>query len=174
MFSSPLTLPLHTQGDITDISIDPDNKYVASGSNDNVIRVWSLQDFSPLAVLLGHTDPVTSLTFSPAPFPDDRLLLSVSCDGTARLWSVNEMERQLLDPSLPPSETAVRVFRSSSRSKQIMCASFDATGYTLLKFFYFLSWRFFATRGGILIIFAFTKGAALLRAIAIIQLRCGR
>jgi PH-interacting protein len=82
------------QGDITDISIDPENKYIASGSNDNIVRVWSLRDFSPIAVLAGHTNAVTAVAFSPSPFPKTRVLLSTSLDGSARLWWVDEMAQQ--------------------------------------------------------------------------------
>lgn len=83
------------QGDITDISIDPENKYIASGSNDNIVRVWSLRDFSPIAVLSGHTNAVTAVAFSPSPFPKTRVLLSTSLDGSARLWWVDEMAQHM-------------------------------------------------------------------------------
>lgn len=87
------------QGDITDVSIDPENKYIASGSNDNLIRVWSLRDFSPVAVLIGHTNAVTAVAFSPSPFPKNRVLLSTSLDGSARLWWVDEMvQRKVQSP----------------------------------------------------------------------------
>jgi WD40 repeat protein len=90
-----LTGAIGVQGDITDISIDPENKYIASGSNDNIVRVWSLRDFSPIAVLSGHTNAVTAVAFSPSPFPKTRVLLSTSLDGSARLWWVDEMAQQM-------------------------------------------------------------------------------
>jgi len=79
--------------DITDLAINDNNTLLASGSNDNIVRVWSIErQFHPIAVLMGHTNAITSLSFCPNPkYP---LLLSTSEDGTIRLWDVSDFSKE--------------------------------------------------------------------------------
>ena len=55
----------------------------AGGNRDDfAIRIWDVASGQPLGILGGHTDWVDELAFS----PDGQLLVSVSDDGTARIW----------------------------------------------------------------------------------------
>jgi WD40 repeat protein/tRNA A-37 threonylcarbamoyl transferase component Bud32 len=64
---------------------------LASGSDDATVRLWDLRaaltggDEIELAVLRGHRDHVSAVTFS----PDGRTLASASIDGTVRIWDVS-------------------------------------------------------------------------------------
>ena len=63
-----------------------DNKYLASASYDNTVRIFNIQDGSH-RILKGHTDSVFDLAIYS---PD--VLVSVSWDKTARFWSIKDGE----------------------------------------------------------------------------------
>lgn len=74
---------------IESLAFAPDGKTLASGSDDNTVRLWD-SDGRPTAVLQGHEGRVASLAFS----PDNKNLASASFDGTIRVWEVAN-ERKL-------------------------------------------------------------------------------
>ena len=66
------------------LSFSPDGKMLASGSEDNTIKLWST-DGRLLHTLIGHQGPVSSVSFS----PNGRTLASGSYDNTIKLWSTD-------------------------------------------------------------------------------------
>ena len=74
------------------IAFSPDEKFLASGSNDGTIKIWQLDaqlgkaSAVLLRTLVGHTNEVLSIAFS----PNSQLLASGSADRTMKLWQVND------------------------------------------------------------------------------------
>jgi WD40 repeat protein/uncharacterized caspase-like protein len=87
------------------VAFSPDNRWLASGAKDNVIKIWDLANGNVLRTLYGHTSNVNALAVS----PDGKLIASGSGDinderdlgtftqggvvggsedNTVRLWSV--------------------------------------------------------------------------------------
>ena len=62
----------------------PDGSRVASGSDDNTVRVWEVQTGQCQHTLEGHSSSVLSVAFS----PDGSRVASGSDDNTVRVWDV--------------------------------------------------------------------------------------
>lgn len=103
-------------GDITDLAISPDNKFLASASNtDNLVRIWDFVTLKPITVLQGLVDAV-NLKFSNSP---SSFLLSFDIAGTIRLWRCSEFNEET--PPKPiiiptPTESGKMTILSSSFS----------------------------------------------------------
>jgi WD40 repeat protein len=65
------------------ITASPDERYLASGSYDQTIRIWDTTTWSCLKILKGHGGGIKCLTFS----GDGSLLISAASDNTTRVWS---------------------------------------------------------------------------------------
>lgn len=61
----------------------PDGKYIASGGDEQVIRVWDVTTGDTSLLYRGHTDRIWQLAWS----PDGKKIASSSGDGTVRIWS---------------------------------------------------------------------------------------
>ena len=64
------------------ITISSDGKLLASGSEDQKVRLWKLSNRKLLDTLSGHVSEVTAVAFS----WDDQNLASCSRDGEVRIW----------------------------------------------------------------------------------------
>ncbi|MCA1696575.1 MAG: hypothetical protein LC749_18665, partial [Actinobacteria bacterium] len=78
----------HTDSVIA-VVFSPDGRTLASGSDDQTVRLWNVTDPAhpiPLGQpLTGHTSSIFAVVFS----PDGRTLASGSDDQTIRLWGMN-------------------------------------------------------------------------------------
>ncbi len=70
--------------DLFGAALSPDDRLLAVGDSDGVIRVWSFPSGQLVMTLRQHKARVYDLRFS----PDNRLLASASADGSVGLWDV--------------------------------------------------------------------------------------
>lgn len=73
------------EGRVRCVAWSPDGRFIASGSDDRTVRVWSADTFEEVAVVGVHQDKVSSVAWS----RDSTRLLTASFDGTARIWSAD-------------------------------------------------------------------------------------
>ena len=81
------TLEGHSQ-DVTSVTFSPDGTLLATGSDDDTVKLWDMETKTNILTLEGHRGDVTSVSFS----PDGKLLASGSDDDTVRLWDVDTNE----------------------------------------------------------------------------------
>ena len=70
------------------VSFSPDGTRIASGGEDETIRLWDASTGEELHTLKGHTGAVWSVSFS----PDGTRIVSGSGDKTIRLWDASTGE----------------------------------------------------------------------------------
>ena len=71
-------------GSVERVSFSPDGKTLASGGQDNTLRLWDVETRAEIGTLEGHTGGPDTIFFS----PDGRTLASRDDDQTLRLWDV--------------------------------------------------------------------------------------
>jgi WD40 repeat protein len=80
---------LHLRGHtnwVWSVAFSQDSNFIATtGSHDHTARVWEAKTGREVSVLRGHPDFVQSAVFS----PDDKSVLTMSDDGTARIFAID-------------------------------------------------------------------------------------
>lgn len=73
---------------ISSIKFSLNNRYIASGSWDNTIKIWDItkQKDPCISTLLGHSEHITSLVFS----TDNKHLISLDDSDIVRVWDLNK------------------------------------------------------------------------------------
>jgi WD40 repeat protein len=67
------------------VVVDPTNRYIVTGSDDHLVKVWSTRTALLLRTCRGHSQEVTDLAVA----PDGSLFASASMDGTIRVWMMD-------------------------------------------------------------------------------------
>jgi WD40 repeat protein/tRNA A-37 threonylcarbamoyl transferase component Bud32 len=71
------------------VATSPDGQAMASGSNDNTVKLWQLSNGKHIRTFgrwfSGHSNMVNAVAFS----PDGQLLASASSDETIKLWQIS-------------------------------------------------------------------------------------
>ncbi|KAJ5743781.1 hypothetical protein N7533_008651 [Penicillium manginii] len=73
---------------VNSVIFSHDSKFLTSGSDDGLIKVWNANSGECFQTFEGHTGPVNSVTFS----HDSTILASGSNDGMVKVWDANSGE----------------------------------------------------------------------------------
>ncbi|XP_067279298.1 transducin beta-like protein 3 [Pseudorasbora parva] len=85
LMTARLTEKAHEK-DVNSVTISPNDKLLASGSQDRTAKLWSLADMSLLGVFRGHSRGIWCVQFSPV----DQVLATASADGSIKLWGLQD------------------------------------------------------------------------------------
>ncbi|XP_076998293.1 transducin beta-like protein 3 [Tamandua tetradactyla] len=72
--------------DINSVAIAPNDKLLATGSQDRTAKLWALPECQLLGVFSGHRRGLWCVQFSPM----DQVLATASADGTIKLWALQD------------------------------------------------------------------------------------
>lgn len=115
------------------LAASPDEKYVASGSYDQTIRIYETASWTCLKVLKGHGGGIKCLAFS----DDGTQLLSAASDNTTRVWStrtwmcMRQLHGRHEDATWPVSQA----FVTHATEKLLLSGSNGLFGGSTLKIF---------------------------------------
>ncbi|MGH7998575.1 MAG: protein kinase domain-containing protein [Brasilonema sp.] len=149
----PNTLKGHSS-DVNSVAFSVDGKTLASGSDDNTIKIWSVTSQQEIRTLKGHTRWVWTVAFS----GDGKTLASGSADKTIRLWNLETGQeigilkghaagvssiafspdgKTLASGSLDKTiklwnlETSQEIYNFKGHSKEVASVAFSPDGTTL-------------------------------------------
>ncbi len=102
---------------IRSVCFSPDGRYLATGAEDKLIRVWDIASRTIRNTFSGHEQDIYSLDFA----RDGRTIASGSGDRTVRLWDI-EAGQNVLTLSIEDGVTTVAI---SPDNKYVAAGSLD-------------------------------------------------
>jgi len=102
---------------IRSVCFSPDGKYLATGAEDKLIRVWDIASNKIRNTFAGHEQDIYSLDFA----RDGRTIASGSGDRTVRLWDI-EAGQSILTLSIEDGVTTVAI---SPDTRYVAAGSLD-------------------------------------------------
>ena len=74
---------------ITALAVLPNQNYLASGSEDSLIKIWDLNNFSKLKYTFGNVDGHNWTISSLISIANGGFLASSSWDSSVKVWNIN-------------------------------------------------------------------------------------
>ncbi|MBD2299069.1 NB-ARC domain-containing protein [Nostoc sp. FACHB-190] len=109
---------------IRSLTYSPDQKMIAVGSDDQLVRLWNTQTGEIIKTFQGYSNRIWTVAVSPVPQQDMICLASGSDDGNIRLWNAASGE---CDQTLSGHQGRVRHVSFSPDGKLLASASHDRT-----------------------------------------------
>ena len=106
------------RGPIRAVAVSPDERLIATGGADRVVKIWEAHSGREQATLVRHNGAVNSLAFS----PDRTWLASGGDDGHVHLW---EVATGRLARTLPAHDDAVSAIRFDRAGRWLISAGWD-------------------------------------------------
>ncbi|CAH9147069.1 unnamed protein product [Cuscuta epithymum] len=101
--------------DVNCLAYSPDSQLLATGADDNKIKVWTASSGFCFVTFSEHTNAVTALHF----MPNNHCLLSASLDGTVRAWDLFRY-RNFRTFTTPTSKQFASL--AADQSGEVICA----------------------------------------------------
>ena len=105
---------------IQTVAWSPDGRSIASGGNDNTVRVWDADTKEPIAIYHGHSDVVEAVAW----LPDSQFIASTSIDHTVRVWNINTKNTIF---TYRKASSVVHAVACSPDGKHLASGSWDTT-----------------------------------------------
>ncbi|WP_437643749.1 WD40 repeat domain-containing protein [Sorangium sp. So ce362] len=112
---------------IYSVAFSPDGKRIATGSQDNTVRVWNADGTGEPLVLRASDSPINAVAFS----PDGQRIVAAADDRVVRVWTDLEELRGVDDPKLWAATTycmpldrrteLLRVSEAAARASREAC-----------------------------------------------------
>ncbi|XP_064621103.1 transducin beta-like protein 3 [Lineus longissimus] len=115
--SPKMTEKVHEK-DINSICVAPNDKLIATGSQDKLAKLWSSTDLALLGVFRGHKRGIWCVQFSPV----DQALVTSSGDGNIKIWSLTDFS---CVKTFEGHETSVLRVSFMSRGMQLISTGSD-------------------------------------------------
>ncbi len=134
MSADPIEILAH-KSHVNAVAFSPDGKFLVSAGMDNLVKLWTVEEWSLFSTFFGHRKSVNSLSFT----PDGEHVLTSSTDRTVREWTFpfgsEERCREKLDSAVvaPDGDTVASLYgkeriRLWSRSSGETVALLDHDG----------------------------------------------
>ena len=83
---------------VSSLQFSPDGQLLASGGNDNTVRVWDVATGIPRKVLRGHGGRIRAVAFSAGAGGGNLQLLSAGQDNQVNIWDLKRDQKKTRAP----------------------------------------------------------------------------